>query len=73
MTMRPDVENPTKLFDLAERSTVALLVVGDPMHATTPLICCWGKGQWYPHTRHTRHFRNKFGRDSQRIAIVSLR
>ena len=35
MIMRPDVENPTKLLDLAERSTVALLVVGDPMHATT--------------------------------------
>ena len=35
MMMRPDVENPTKLLDLAERSSVALLVVGDPMHATT--------------------------------------
>lgn len=35
MMMRPDVENPTKLLDLAEHSSVALLVVGDPMHATT--------------------------------------
>ena len=35
MMMRPDVENPKKLLDLAERSSVALLVVGDPMHATT--------------------------------------
>ncbi|MGB1432808.1 MAG: diphthine synthase [Candidatus Poseidoniaceae archaeon] len=33
--MRPDVEQPTRLFELAEGSLVALLVVGDPLQATT--------------------------------------
>ena len=33
--MRPDVEKPDELLRLARSSTVALLVVGDPMQATT--------------------------------------
>jgi len=33
--MRPDVESPERLFALAESSLVALLVVGDPLQATT--------------------------------------
>ncbi len=33
--MRPEVENPTELLGLAANSTVALLVVGDPLQATT--------------------------------------
>ena len=33
--MRPEVEEPEELFALAERSLVALLVVGDPLQATT--------------------------------------
>ncbi len=33
--MRPEVEEPEELFALAERSLVALLIVGDPLQATT--------------------------------------
>ncbi len=33
--MRPQVENPTEILALAQTSPVALLVVGDPMQATT--------------------------------------
>ena len=33
--MRPEVEQPEGLFDLAKNSLVALLVVGDPLQATT--------------------------------------
>jgi diphthine synthase len=33
--MRPDVEAPERLFSLASTSLVALLVVGDPLQATT--------------------------------------
>jgi len=33
--MRPDVEHPTRMFELAQTSLVALLVVGDPLQATT--------------------------------------
>lgn len=33
--MRPDVENPEELLQLAAESAVALLVVGDPLQATT--------------------------------------
>jgi len=33
--MRPDVEEPVKILDLASKSSVAILVVGDPMQATT--------------------------------------
>jgi len=33
--MRPDVEHPTRLFELAQNTLVALLVVGDPLQATT--------------------------------------
>ena len=33
--MRPDVEHPTRLFELAQGALVALLVVGDPLQATT--------------------------------------
>ena len=33
--MRPDIEHPDRLLDLARTRTVALLVVGDPLQATT--------------------------------------
>ena len=33
--MRPEVEEPEELFALAERSLVALMIVGDPLQATT--------------------------------------
>ena len=33
--MRPEVEQPDELFELAKTSLVALLVVGDPLQATT--------------------------------------
>ena len=33
--MRPEVEEPEELFELAKDSLVALLVVGDPLQATT--------------------------------------
>ena len=33
--MRPDVEEPVKILDLASKSSVAILVVVDPMQATT--------------------------------------
>ena len=33
--MRPEVEEPEELFALAKDSLVALLVVGDPLQATT--------------------------------------
>ena len=33
--MRPEVEQPDALFELARTSLVALLVVGDPLQATT--------------------------------------
>ena len=33
--MRPEVEEPDELFALAQQSLVALLVVGDPLQATT--------------------------------------
>lgn len=33
--MRPEVESPQELFDLAKDDSVALLVVGDPLQATT--------------------------------------
>ncbi len=33
--MRPEVEEPTELFALAKETLVALLVVGDPLQATT--------------------------------------
>ena len=33
--MRPEVEQPEALFELARKSLVALLVVGDPLQATT--------------------------------------
>lgn len=33
--MRPEVEHPEELFRLAENTLVALLVVGDPLQATT--------------------------------------
>ena len=33
--MRPEVEKPTELLELASTSSVALLVVGDPLQATT--------------------------------------
>ncbi|MGB0284386.1 MAG: diphthine synthase [Candidatus Poseidoniaceae archaeon] len=33
--MRPDVEHPTRMFELAQDALVALLVVGDPLQATT--------------------------------------
>tara|TARA_B100000965_G_scaffold402021_1_gene427100 strand:- start:1569 stop:2399 length:831 start_codon:yes stop_codon:yes gene_type:complete len=35
MVMRPEVENPTALLELSKSSLVALLVVGDPLQATT--------------------------------------
>ena len=33
--MRPEVESPNELFTLAQQKSVALLVVGDPLQATT--------------------------------------
>ena len=33
--MRPEVEDPVELLKLAKNETVALLVVGDPLQATT--------------------------------------
>ena len=33
--MRPEVEDPVELLQLAKNETVALLVVGDPLQATT--------------------------------------
>ncbi len=33
--MRPEVENPKELFELAKDNLVALLIVGDPLQATT--------------------------------------
>ena len=33
--MRPEVEKPSEILELARNSPVALLVVGDPMQATT--------------------------------------
>ena len=33
--MRPDVENPEKILSLAKDSVVAVLVIGDPLQATT--------------------------------------
>ena len=33
--MRPMVEDPTEILSLANENSVALLVVGDPMQATT--------------------------------------
>ena len=33
--MRPEVEDPVELLELAKNSTVALLIVGDPLQATT--------------------------------------
>ena len=33
--MRPEVEDPVELLELAKNQTVALLVVGDPLQATT--------------------------------------
>ena len=33
--MRPEVENPVELFKLAKNNLVALLIVGDPLQATT--------------------------------------
>jgi diphthine synthase len=33
--MRPDVENPKEILTLAKKSVVALLVIGDPLQATT--------------------------------------
>ena len=33
--MRPEVEDPVELLELAKSSTVALLIVGDPLQATT--------------------------------------
>ena len=33
--MRPEVENPEKILALAKKSVVALLVIGDPLQATT--------------------------------------
>ena len=35
MVMRPEVESPTELLDLAKSHLVALLIVGDPLQATT--------------------------------------
>ena len=35
MVMRPEVESPTELLDLAKNHLVALLIVGDPLQATT--------------------------------------
>ena len=33
--MRPEVEEPVELLELAKKSSVALLIVGDPLQATT--------------------------------------
>ena len=33
--MRPEVENPTEILELAKTDSVALLIVGDPLQATT--------------------------------------
>ena len=33
--MRPEVEEPVELLELAKQSSVALLIVGDPLQATT--------------------------------------
>ena len=33
--MRPEVENPVEIISLAKKSVVALLIVGDPLQATT--------------------------------------
>ena len=33
--MRPEVEEPAELLELAKKSSVALLIVGDPLQATT--------------------------------------
>ena len=35
MVMRPEVENPTELLELSKDNLVALLIVGDPLQATT--------------------------------------
>lgn len=35
MVMRPEVENPTELLELSRNNLVALLIVGDPLQATT--------------------------------------
>ena len=33
--MRPQVENPVEILELARKSVVAILIVGDPLQATT--------------------------------------
>ena len=35
MVMRPEVESPTELLELSKNNLVALLIVGDPLQATT--------------------------------------
>ena len=35
MVMRPEVENPAELLELSKNNLVALLIVGDPLQATT--------------------------------------
>jgi len=35
LIMRPEVENPERILSLAAKSAVALLVIGDPLQATT--------------------------------------
>ncbi len=35
LLMRPGVENPNQLFELAKENAVALMIVGDPLQATT--------------------------------------
>ena len=35
MVMRPEVESPTELIELSKNNLVALLIVGDPLQATT--------------------------------------
>jgi diphthine synthase len=35
VSMRPAIENPEQLFELAKKARVALMVVGDPLQATT--------------------------------------
>ena len=35
LLMRPEVENPDQLLELASENAVALMIVGDPLQATT--------------------------------------
>ena len=74
MLMRPEIEGPEELLELSGHSSVALLVVGDPLHATTHVdLLIRARERGILTLVNTRDFGHKLSRHEQRSSILSFR